>query len=346
MNTAKLPDYFTTLNRGKLTLYIHKKYESQLTAQDLNLLFNLYREANGQSSFVRSGEKAGEAIQAQNAGRVESGATYHGRIPCKSIVLESLSCGSFVVRDYWHGGLFGRILRDIFWQGMRPIQELVICECASKMGIRTIEIIAIVKNRVLGPFYRSKLISREIKDSTDLMGLLLRHDRTTFCAQKREAISKVAHAIKDLHDAGIYHADLNLKNILLQTANGGEFVPYIIDLDKSSRFTELKLHSRMKNLMRLDRSLEKFRKDRSHMPCSLYVTKGDKIRFLTEYLLGGRSRLEPATTTRTGWKGVAMNGFDADSIRSRKKFLKTLIDSSVSSYSTHRFWWWLGFGKK
>ncbi|NOG83441.1 MAG: hypothetical protein EX341_12630 [Candidatus Scalindua sp. SCAELEC01] len=345
MNRVKLPDYFTTLKKGKVTLFIHKKYEAQLTEQDLNLLFGLYRDSNPRPSIPQSRVSSKVSFQGQESQETEFSASYHGRTPCKSIFLKSLNNGCFVVRDYWHGGLFGKVLRDIFWQGLRPILELVICEKASKEGIETIEILAVIKNRVLGPFYKSKLISREIKNSTDLMELLLRYDHKTFCAQKREIISKVALAIKELHKAGIYHADLNLKNILLQTASGGEFVVYIIDLDKSKQFSQLNPQRRMKNLMRLDRSLEKFkrkvlRENNFHQSCSLFITKGDKVRFLRDYLSCDDTRRPVAAVSPDGVE-VMRKGPATDSFRNQSKLLKISLKSYLSSHKTHRFWWWL-----
>lgn len=352
MSKVRLPDYFTILKKGRISLYIHKKYEVQLTEQDLDILFDLYRDVKAGSSSIQPEATSKGVLHDQYAGRAEAGVSYHGRTPCRSIFLKSLNNGSFVVRDYWHGGLFGKILRDVFWHGLRPIQELVICESASKKGIQTIEIIAIIKNRFLGPFYKSKLISREIRNSTDLMELLLRYDKNTFYAQKRDIISRVAHAIKEMHDAGIYHADLNLKNILLQTAGRDKSVAYIIDLDKSKQFNELKPRSRMKNLMRLDRSWEKFRrnsskKNRSHVSCTGYITNGDKIRFMREYLSSGR-RFMPAVAARSNEEKSVRHEVGTGSFRNQEEWLKTFLKYYVSSYKTHRFLWWLAdlYGKK
>ncbi len=353
MNRVKLPDYFTTLKKGKVTLFIHKKYEKRLTEQDLNRIFCLYRDDNVRSPQIQSRKSSNGALDHETKDS-EPTASYHGRTPCKSIFLKSLNQGSLVVRDYWHGGLFGMILRDIFCQGLRPIRELIICESASKKGIRTIEIVAILKNKVLGPLFKSKLISREIENSTDLMEMFLKCDQNSFLTRKREIIAKVAHAIKEMHDAGIYHADLNLKNILLQTVNDSELVAYIIDLDKSKQYDELKPKIRMKNLMRLDRSWEKFKRKVSlencfQMPCTRYITKGDKFRFMKEYLSSGRI-ITPVVKMRCHGEEAARHDIDTDtdSLRNQEKLLKTLLKSYLSSHQSHRFCWWLIelFGKR
>ncbi len=112
MKKVELPAYFSTLTRGKTTLYIKKEYEHRLSAEDIDTLFNLHKDSD------------------------KLKVSYHGRTPCKTLIMESLGNVSFVVREYWHGGLLRKILRDIFWDSMRPLRELSICEAAGKSGIK------------------------------------------------------------------------------------------------------------------------------------------------------------------------------------------------------------------
>jgi serine/threonine protein kinase len=280
MKKEILPSYFSTLNKGKITLYIRKEYEEKLSKQDMNIFFDLYENSN------------------------ESNTVYHGRSPCKGLLLSSLKNEGLVVRDYWHGGFFGKILKDYFWQRLRPLRELSICEIANKGHILTIQVIAIVMKNIFGPLYKYKLVSKEVTDTIDLMELLLHSDKYSILAKKRQIISEVAKAIKDMHDAGIYHADLHLKNILIRFTENGEFKVYIIDLDKSRQCEKIGLNRRRKNILRLDRSLEKLIKNNKSVfhgtrqfPANQngtsvqaragiagLVTKTDRIRFLREYI--------------------------------------------------------------
>lgn len=312
----KIPTYFSTLNKGKITLYIKKEYEDKLPKHDINKFFNLYKNLNGSDS------------------------TYYGRTPCKILLLKSLNDENLVVRDYMHGGLFRMILGSYFWQRSRPLNELSICEAARKRGIRTTEIIAIVKNRIIGPLYKCKLVSKEITNAIDLMELLLHFDENHILTQKRQIVNKVARAIKGMHDAGIYHADLHLKNILIQQKDNNSFSVYIIDLDKSKQFKEISLDRRMKNLMRLDRSLEKFIRNnkkafqgersfsnyqKTYQAVGL-VTKADKIRFLREYIKSGNESTVSARQSSSG--GVEMK-------------LKDYLKTYSTTHKPHRFWWLL-----
>lgn len=306
MKKVELPAYFSALNKGKITLYVKKEYEYRLSAQDMDKLFNLYKDAE------------------------KLNVSYHGRTPCKTILMESLNNESFVVRDYWHGGLFGKILRDFFWDRLRPLKELSICEVASKSGVKTTEVIAIVKNKIMGPLYKCQLVSKEITCAIDLMVLLLNPEKIQFVAQKRQIINKVAKAVKEMHDAGIYHADLHLKNILVQFAEGGEVNVYIIDLDKSKQCEKISIYKRMKNIMRLDRSVEKMlrgNRDTFGETFLFPISKTDKLRFLKEYVASGNL---------------------PDYVQAGKsvKSLRYYIQSYRTSHNFHRLWWRVVNGRR
>ena len=298
MKNVELPAYFSTLTRGEITLYIKKEYEQRLSAHDIDMLFNLHKDSD------------------------KLKVSYHGRTPCKTLIMESLGNVSFVVRDYCHGGLFGKILRDIFWNSLRPLRELSICEAAGKSGIKTSEVIAIVKNRVLGPIYKCRLVSKEITGAIDLMELLFNPEENKLVERKRQIINKTARAVKEMHDAGIYHADLHLKNILVQSAAGGKDNVYIIDLDKSRQYEKINFHQRVKNIMRLDRSVEKMirnNKDVFGQRFPFPISKTDKFRFLAEYIKTDNKSERP---------------------------LRYYLQSYKTSHNLHRFWWSVGgFGK-
>lgn len=295
MKNVELPAYFSTLTRGEITLYIKKEYEQRLSAHDIDMLFNLHKDSD------------------------KLKVSYHGRTPCKTLIMESLGNVSFVVRDYCHGGLFGKILRDIFWNSLRPLRELSICEAAGKRGIKTSEVIAIVKNRVLGPIYKCRLVSKEITGAIDLMELLLNAEKNKLVARKRQIINKTAKAVKEMHGAGIYHADLHLKNILIQSAVGKVDV-YIIDLDKSRQYEKISLHQRMRNIMRLDRSVEKMIRNNRVTFDETYpfpISGTDKLRFLKEYIKTDNKSEKP---------------------------LRYYLQSYNTSHNLHRLWWSVGGG--
>ncbi len=286
-----------------MTLYIKKDYENKMSGQDIEALFNLCKEHPTSPNY---------------AGRNESNNSYQGRASCKTLRMDSLGNESFVVREYWHGGMVGKILKDYFWDGMRPVRELSVCEAASRGGIKTAEIIAIVKNNIFGPFYKFRLVTKEITESIDLIELLLHSGENQLFEQKKEIINDLAKAVNDMHNAGIYHADLHLKNILVKSDPGGGVHVYIIDLDKSKQYEKISFQSKMKNIMRLDRSVVKLRrKNRELFSKSFPVSKTDRIRFLKKYI-----------------------ELDSESV----KPLRYYIQSYNNTHAFHRLWWRVGGG--
>jgi serine/threonine protein kinase len=166
------------------------------------------------------------------------------------------------------------------------------------------------------------LVSKEITGAIDLMELLFNPEENKLVERKRQIINKTARAVKEMHDAGIYHADLHLKNILVQSAAGGKDNVYIIDLDKSRQYEKINFHQRVKNIMRLDRSVEKMirnNKDVFGQRFPFPISKTDKFRFLAEYIKTDNKSERP---------------------------LRYYLQSYKTSHNLHRFWWSVGgFGK-
>lgn len=303
MKNVELPDYFSTLNKGKVTLYVKKEYENRMSDQDIDELFNLCKEPSPGSN---------------HADKNELDNSYQGRSTCKTLSVDSLGNESFIVREYWHGGMVARIFKDLFCDGMRPVKELSVCEAASRGGIKTTEIIAIVKNNIFGPLYKFRLVTKEITESIDLIELLLHSGENQLFKQKKQIINELAKAVNDMHNVGIYHADLHLKNILVKSDPGGGVNVYIIDLDKSKQYEKISFQRRMKNIMRLDRSVVKMRrKNRELFSEAFPVSKTDRIRFLKKYI-----------------------ELDSEAV----KTLRYYLQSYNNNHALHKLWWSVGGG--
>jgi tRNA A-37 threonylcarbamoyl transferase component Bud32 len=182
--------------------------------------------------------------------------------------------GGVAVRKYRHGGLLRRLTGDLFFFGSRPFREVAVTEEVKSAGVPTLEILAAITERKWGGWYRGYLITRYRPSATDLISYL---DIEPEGERRRVIIEKAGEAVKKIHQAGIYHADLHLKNFLVE----GERV-YLIDFDKSKVFPHLKASRKMKNLTRLDRSAEKL------MRHGLPLTTVDKRIFCRAYASGDR----------------------------------------------------------
>lgn len=187
---------------------------------------------------------------------------FEGREPLRTVRLANGE--NALIRTYRHGGLFHRITGRAFlsWPP-RPFRELAITEELRRRGVPTVEVYGACVEQFLGPFYRGWLITRELKGSCDLWSAL----RNGFARQwtMAEVLRPVAVSLRSLHRQGVYHSDLNLKNILVR-AEAGAVKSYIIDFDNAKLFLgELPQPYAESNLRRLLRSIWKLDPHREHL---------------------------------------------------------------------------------
>lgn len=166
-----------------------------------------------------------------------------------------------LVRPYRHGGIFRHFTGDLFFTWPpRPFQELAVTEEARRRGIRTLEICGAWVERVWGPFYRGWLLTRELRHAHDLWTAL--QNGFYAGADGKSLLRSAAQSVRRMHRSGIYHRDLNLKNIMVRRDND-RITTYIIDFDKAKIFPgEVPPERAQKNLSRLLRSICKLDPDR------------------------------------------------------------------------------------
>jgi tRNA A-37 threonylcarbamoyl transferase component Bud32 len=186
--------------------------------------------------------------------------------------------GTVAIRRYRHGGLLRRFTGDRFLSSDRPFQEVAVTAAAKAASVPTLDILAAIKERGWGGWYRGYLITTYLPTTTDLISYL---DMKPPDERRRKVIEKAAEAVRKIHQQGIYHADLHLKNFLVE--EGKAIKVYLIDFDKSTLSAHLKPARRMKNLKRLDRSAEKLKRQ------GLSLTSGDKRIFCRAYVAGDRA---------------------------------------------------------
>lgn len=219
--------------------------------------FKKIAERDGNFLVVRE-DRAGQ-INARICRDATPDVRYRGRNSLGTICLHD---GTFaLVRNYYHGGLLGRLTRQWFFTWPpRPFRELAITEELRRRGLRTVEVYAAGVQRVCGPFYRGCLVTRELRGAKDLWAVL--EDEALGPSGLSSALRATAETVRAMHREGVYHADLNLKNILIQPNPGG-VEAYVIDLDKAKLFLgKLPPQLANKNLKRLLRSALKLDPER------------------------------------------------------------------------------------
>lgn len=187
----------------------------------------------------------------------------YGRGDMRSVQLADGTTALF--RRYRHGGILRSITGMWFFSWPpRPFRELSITEELRRRGVPTVEVYAACVGKIAGPFYRGWLVTRQLEGAHDLWAAL----HSGFCQSVGiEAVLKaVAAAIRRMHREGVYHHDLNLKNILVRsTAAGVE--SHVIDFDKAILLLgQLPVPMAEMNLDRLLRSIGKLDPQRQYFP--------------------------------------------------------------------------------
>ncbi len=187
---------------------------------------------------------------------------YHGRGTLQ--VIQLVDGETALVRSYRHGGLLRYYTREWFFTWPpRPFRELAITEELRRRDLRTVEVYAACIRRVGGPIYRGWLVTRELRGASDLWAAL-QSDLPQRCGI-RAILKAVAETLRAMHREGVYHADLNLKNILVRFEGGG-MEAYLIDFDKARLFLgTLPSELANKNLQRLQRSARKLDPERRYL---------------------------------------------------------------------------------
>lgn len=136
-----------------------------------------------------------------------------------------------LLRRYHHGGAFRRLTDRVFFTWPpRPFRELMITEELRRCGLSTVEVYGACVEPVWGPFYSGWLATRAIPGAQDIWAAL--QSGLIREAGEEKCLRAVARSVRELHRQGVYHADLNLKNILICLENRSA-TAYIIDFDKA-----------------------------------------------------------------------------------------------------------------
>lgn len=164
--------------------------------------------------------------------------------------------GDWIVRHYRRGGAVAHVLRDEYLRtgAARPLRELRASVAARARGVATPEVLAGVVYPA-GPFYRADLATRFIPDARDLAEVVL-GERRAGPEERVAAWHAAGVLLRAAFDAGVEHADLNLRNILI--AGGPAPRALLLDLDRAVvRERAVDEAARARMLERLRRSRRK-----------------------------------------------------------------------------------------
>ncbi len=187
--------------------------------------------------------------------------------------------GKLVFRHYYHGGCFRQLTGDLFIGISRFLNELKILSEAYRVGVPVPEPVGLILSSVGGGIYRGDLVTVYIPGSTDLLTYyrnLPVEASEQELRERRKIIEELACRISALHRSGLFHGDLQLKNISIRKSEDGVEI-FILDFDKAFRGNPDDIDKSGDNLIRLYRSFSKMCLSNPHI--SIY----DPIRFIRSY---------------------------------------------------------------
>ncbi len=182
------------------------------------------------------------------------------------------STAQWVLRHYYRGGLMEKFSRDLYlYTGLkrtRAFAELKLLVQLHQEGFAVPRPIAAQIVRC-GLHYRADIIIERIEGAQDLVAKL------TETPMSEDEWQALGAQIAKFHQRGVYHADLNAKNILISETG---FT--LIDFDRG----ELRKPTEKWQQANLERLLRSFRKEKNKLP-SLQFTEENWQQLLTGYSL-------------------------------------------------------------
>ena len=155
----------------------------------------------------------------------------------------------FVLRHYRRGGRIASVSKDLYlWTGLRSTRawrEMHLLKIMAESGL-PVPSPAAARILRFGPVYRADLVTRCIPNTETLAGKITRGELP------KELCLSIGACIRRFHDWGLYHADLNVHNILIDDHN----LVWLIDFDRGKRCKPNPRRNQA-NLKRLQRSLKK-----------------------------------------------------------------------------------------
>ena len=130
-----------------------------------------------------------------------------------------------VLRHYWRGGLVGKLLSDQYlYFGLkqtRVYKEFTLMMRLRELGLNVPTPIG-AKIKTSGFIYRGDIITEAVTGAKSVLDILITRPLS------HSELKAIAATLSDFHNHGVYHADLNINNILFDDTGK----VFIIDFDR------------------------------------------------------------------------------------------------------------------
>ena len=162
-----------------------------------------------------------------------------------------------LVKESKYQGLLSR-LRHILYKS-RARRYWFAARGLKVRGINTPSALALIEKRKLKMPSQNILLTEFIDHSFELNDYVLKKFKKTLSPsevfKKEQFVKEFARKMRDLHEKGIYHADLKSNNILVKEKVGGGWTFYFIDLDRVAFKRQLSFRQRSNNLAQINASI-------------------------------------------------------------------------------------------
>ncbi len=157
-----------------------------------------------------------------------------------------------LLKLYSHGGLLKNLFSTKYYYfSNRFLNEFYLYTSTLKNNIPVPEYLGgfWIKRHGL---YKCGVITQYLSDTVTLENYLRIKTHTN--SEKYDILIKCGRTIRTMHNIGILHNDLQIRNILI---NPAEKSVYLIDFDNAKKLPSINLFNRTQNLLRLKRSFFK-----------------------------------------------------------------------------------------
>ncbi|MBE0345272.1 3-deoxy-D-manno-octulosonic acid kinase [Pseudoalteromonas peptidolytica F12-50-A1] len=154
-----------------------------------------------------------------------------------------------VLKHYYRGGLIGKLLSDQYlFFGLKDTRVYQEFELLEHLKQQDLPVPAPIAARVSARFgvYRGDIITEAVEDAISVCEILQSR------ALQNIELEKIGQTIAKFHQAGAYHDDLNINNILFS----GDGEVFLIDFDKGKILAPATPWQQA-NIERLQRSFKK-----------------------------------------------------------------------------------------
>jgi hypothetical protein len=181
----------------------------------------------------------------------------HGRGVAYAIALPVTGTRA-VVRHNRHGGLLAPLTRDLFLPPTRAPRELATALRLRALGVPTPDVLMYGISPAPFPFRRADVVTRQIEAGRDLSAFMTPE---TASDERAAAWAATRALVQRMHDAGVRHHVLIVKNVLLAPGADG-LVAYLLDVDRVTFGARGSAEIALANVARLLRSARKWRDER------------------------------------------------------------------------------------